>query len=126
GFGTMISVIGSINGKNTKINTRRIGAVFNVTADESTLLGSLKGGSDVNITDSALKFESTGKKALLFGGYDTNTDIMLHNSDTQAVVHSAIGKDTLAAGDRVRIVNGRRRIIINDAETERPIIYDYT
>ncbi|WP_303788173.1 EAL domain-containing protein [Ruminococcus flavefaciens] len=126
GFGTMISVIGSINGKNTKINTRRIGAVFNVTADESTLLGSLKGGSDVNITDSALKFESTGKKALLFGGYDTNTDIMLRNSDTQAVVHSAIGKDTLAAGDRVRIVNGRRRIIINDAETERPIIYDYT
>lgn len=126
GFGTMISVIGSINGKNTKINTRRIGAVFNVTADESTLLGSLKGGSDVNITDSALKFESTGKKALLFGGYDTNTDIMLRNSDTQAVVHSAIGKDTLAAADRVRIVNGRRRIIINDAETERPIIYDYT
>lgn len=126
GFGTMISVIGSINGKNTKINTRRIGAVFNVTADESTLLGSLKGGSDVNITDSALKFESTGKTALLFGGYDTNTDIMLRNSDTQAVVHSAIGKDTLAAGDRVRIVNGRRRIIINDAETERPIIYDYT
>ena len=126
GFGTMISVIGSINGKNTKINTRRIGAVFNVTADESTLLGSLKGGSDVNITDSALKFESTGKTALLFGGYDTNTDIMLRNSDTQAVVHSAIGKDTLAADDRVRIVNGRRRIIINDAETERPIIYDYT
>ena len=62
----------------------------------------------------------------LFGGNNTETTVELLNSDTQAVVHSAIGKDTMAPDENVRIINGRRKITINDEEVERPIIYDYT
>ena len=126
GFGKSISVIGSINGQRADIDTSRIGAVFNVTADESTLLGALNGASGINVADSALKLESTGKQALLFGGYNADTSVKLLNSDTQAVVHSAVGKDTLAPDENIYILNGRRRITINGTEIERPIIYDYT
>ena len=82
--------------------------------------------SEISVVDSALKFENTGERALLFGGYDANTTLELLDSYTQAVAHSAIGKDTLASDENIRIVNGRRRIIVNDAEIERPIIYDFT
>ena len=67
-----------------------------------------------------------GKQALLFGGYNADTSVKLLNSDTQAVVHSAVGKDTLAPDENIYILNGRRRITINGTEIERPIIYDYT
>ncbi|MBR5682811.1 MAG: EAL domain-containing protein [Ruminococcus sp.] len=126
GFGRSISVIGSIKGKKAEIDTNMIGAVFNVTSDDSTLFGTLDGASVLNISDSALKLESTGKQALLFGGNGPDTEVELLNSDTQAVVHSAIGKDTLAPDEKIRIINGRRRIMINGEEIERPIIYDYT
>ncbi len=125
-FGRSVAVIGSVKGKRACIDTNRIGAVINVTADESTLLGALNGASDIRVNDSALKLESTGKQALLFGGCGSDSRIDLLNSDTQAVVHSAIGRDTMAPDENVRVINGRRRIIINGAEFERPIIYDYT
>jgi hypothetical protein len=32
----------------------------------------------------------------------------------------------MAPDENVRIINGRRKITINDEEVERPIIYDYT
>ena len=125
GFGKSMSVIGSIKGEKVSITTNRIGAEINVTADESTLLGTLNGSSKLNISDSALKMKSTGKQALIFGGSNPDTEVELLNSDTQAVVYSAIGKDILAPDENVHIINGRRRIIINDVEIERPIIYDY-
>ena len=126
GFGRSISAIGSVKGKKAEIYTNRIGAEFNVTADVSTLLGALDGASDIKAVDSALKFETTGKQALLFGGNSTATTVELLNSDTQAVVHSAIGKDTMAPDENIRIINGRRKITINGEEVERPIVYDYT
>ncbi|WP_294753347.1 EAL domain-containing protein [uncultured Ruminococcus sp.] len=126
GFGRSISVIGTVKGRKVEIHTNRIGAEFNVTADNSTLFGALDGASGIKAADSAFKFESTGKQALLFGGNNTETTVELLNSDTQAVVHSAIGKDTMAPDENVRIINGRRKITINDEEVERPIIYDYT
>ena len=126
GFGRNIAVMGSINGKRFSIETNRIGAEFQVTADESTLFGTFHGVSDINVINSALKFENTGKQALVFGGYEPDTTLKLLDSDTQIVVHSAIGKDTFAPDENICIINGRRKIIINDAEVERPIIYDYT
>lgn len=126
GFGNNLSVIGSIKGERVSVKTERIGAVINATANESTLFGALNGVSEISVVDSALKFENTGERALLFGGYDANTTLELLDSYTQAVAHSAIGKDTLASDENIRIVNGRRRIIVNDAEIERPIIYDFT
>lgn len=126
GFGSNISVVGSVKGKNVHIETNRVGLEFSVTADTSTQFGALNGSSDISINNSALKLESTGKEALLFGGYNTDTRLDLLSADTQAVVHSAIGKDTLAADDNIRIINGRRKIVINEKELERPIIYDYT
>ena len=76
--------------------------------------------------DSALKLESCGKEAILFGGYEPDSVIHLLDSDTQAVIRSALGADTLAPEENIHIVNGRRRIIINEEELERPIVYDYT
>ena len=40
-------------------------------------------------------------------------------------VLSAIGKDTYAPDENIRIVNGRRKIIVNETELERPLIYDF-
>lgn len=126
GFGGSLSVIGSVKGREVCIDTYMMGAELNVTADESTLLGALNGSSVIKLSDSALKLESTGKQALLFGGYVPDTEIELLGCDTQAVVHSAIGRDTLAPDEKIRIINGRRRITINGKEIERPITYDYT
>ena len=126
GFAKQLAVIGSLKGKNVSISTKRIGAEINITSDDSTIFGSLKGSSELHFMDSAFKLESSGRNALIFGGVNPDTKIELINSDTQVVVRSAIGKDTYAPDDNIRIVNGRRRIIINDESLERPIIYDFS
>ena len=126
GFGKVISVFGSIDGDNVTINTKRIGAEVKLTSDDSTVFGALHGFSKLNLVDSAMKIESSGRKALVFGGYETDSVIDLINSDTQAIVRSAIGKDTFAPDEDVHILNGRRRIVVNDTEIERPVVYDFS
>lgn len=126
GFGKSVSVIGSLSGDNVKFRTKRVGMEFNVTTDSATLIGSLHGSSDINIVDSAMKLEISGKEALVFGGFRADSVISLIDSDIQAVVRSAIGKDTMAPDENVHIINGRRRIIVNENEIERPVVYDYS
>ena len=125
GFGKKLSVFGTVGGDKATINTKRIGAEIKVTADDSTIFGALNGRSELNLVESALKLENSGRNALLFGGYGSDTVLDLINSDTQATVRSAIGKDTYAPDENIRIVNGRRKIIVNETELERPLIYDF-
>ena len=125
GFGKKLSVFGTVGGDKATINTKRIGAEIKVTADDSTIFGALNGRSELNLVESALKLENSGRNALLFGGYGSDTVLDLINSDTQATVRSAISKDTYAPDENIRIVNGRRKIIVNETELERPLIYDF-
>jgi len=40
-------------------------------------------------------------------------------------VHNSCGRDTYAKDETVRIVNGRRKIMVNDTEIQRQLIFDY-
>jgi EAL domain-containing protein (putative c-di-GMP-specific phosphodiesterase class I)/DNA-binding LacI/PurR family transcriptional regulator len=125
GKGNHMAIIGSINGEKADIVTDSFGVTSNVMSDNSTVFGALHGISDIALTDSSLKLESKGQKALIFGGYNENTALELYNSDINAVVRSGLEKDTYASEENIRIVNGRMRILLNDKEIKHSIIFDY-
>ncbi len=79
----------------------------------------------VKAKDASLRIEMAGEKSLVFGGYSEQTDVELLGTDTRAVVHNFCGRDTYAKDENVRIVNGRRKIVVNDKEIQRELVFDY-
>ena len=126
GKSNYMCVVGTLNGNKATVNTDNFGAVFNAMSDNATIFGALHGTTDIDLSDSSLKLEVTGKKSLIFGGYDGNTSLKLFNSDVNAVIRSAIGKDTYAPEESIHIVNGRIKILVNDKEIKHNIVFNYT
>ena len=125
GKSNTMCVVGSLNGNKATVSTDSFGAVFNVMSDNATIFGALNGDSDIDFSDSSLKLEVTGKRSLIFGGYDGDTSLKIFNSDINAVVRSAIGKDTYAPEESIHIVNGRIKILVNDKEIKHSIVFNY-
>ncbi|SHM79139.1 EAL domain-containing protein [Ruminococcus flavefaciens] len=126
GKSTYMCIIGSINGNKAAVTAGSFGSMINIMSDNSTIFGALNGISEIDLSDSSLKLESTGKNALIFGGFNDNTSIKLFNSDINAVVRSAEEKDTYADDENIHIVNGRLKILVNDKEIKHNIVFNYT
>ena len=74
-------------------------------------------------TDSALaRLTLTGRNAYAFGGDNEDTDADLVEADLRIRVRNNSGKDTLAQPGRIRLVNGRQDVLVNDREIVREMI----
>lgn len=94
-------------------------------ADNSTCYGALEGTSRIYIAFASLHMLISGKNALVLGGNNENTDVIFNNVDTRSELHNITGRDTYAHPDRIRLINGRCRFMVNDKEIERELIYDF-
>lgn len=126
GDGKKIVGIGTIQGENSRIEILDAGMDFNISADHSTCLGSLDGATDISAKYTSLKLRNAGQKALIFGGYNENTKMQFMNCDTQIQLRSSMSKDTFAPDENIVFINGRRRILLNGTEIERPLHFDYS
>ena len=124
-YGKYISALGTLSSSKSEIEMCGVGAVFNIMSDNSTCFGSLHGKSEINVNDSSLRLESAGQNAVVFGGYSEDTSVLIKGTDTNIEVRNAIGKYAFAPEDKIRLVNGRRRIKLNGSGVEHPVIFDY-
>ena len=119
-----MSVLGTLDGKAT-IRLRECGFDFSLRADHSTCFGSLYGASDIEIKYITLALNSSGQEAIAFGGYSEETSVYISDSDLRINLSSAIGKDTFAPPEQIKLCNGRHVIIINGEPVERNETTDY-
>jgi len=117
--GETLAAIGSLRGSVASLKTRFISLTLNVMADASTVLGALNGSTFLNISDTHLKVDAAGQNALVFGGYNEDTNVILCNSDINVKIRTSLGKETMADDRNVKISNSRFRLIVNGQEAER-------
>ena len=123
--GNNIVAIGTAKGESASISMLELSGEVFIRADNSTCYGALTGTSRVYIAFASLHMIVSGKNALVLGGRSDNTDIIFNNVDARSDIHNLIDKDTYAHPDRIRLINGRCKFMVNDKEIEREIIYDF-
>ncbi len=119
--GERVSAFGTLNGSMASVRTKYISISLNIMADDSTCFGALHGYSDIDLSDTHLKIETSGKNALAFGGYSEDTKIKLSNSDVSVKIRTSLQKETLAAEENYSVSNSRFRLIINGENVEREV-----
>ncbi|MBR3536931.1 MAG: EAL domain-containing protein [Oscillospiraceae bacterium] len=123
--GETLAAIGTLRGAMAYLKTRFISLTLNVMADASTALGALNGRSDLDISDTHLKVDASGKNALVFGGYSEDSNIVLANSDISVKIRTTLEKETFAREENIKINNSRTRIIVNGQEVEHTVNNDF-
>lgn len=126
GDGKTVSGIGSLQGKDVFLCIHDAGLDFNISADYSTSLGSLYGASEIEVGYTSMKMKNAGHAALVFGGYDGQTAIRIINSDTKVTLNSGETAETHAPAEKICYINGRRQIMLNGTELERPLTFNYS
>ena len=126
GDGRKFVGVGSIGEASTSFKLNDSFAEFVIGADISTCIGSLEGSADIDIGLASLRVESAGEKAIMFGGYNENSKVLLHNVDTRAEIHNSLEKDTYIKEEDYRVENGRYKVAVNDNQIDRKINYTYS
>ena len=98
---------------------------FCLNADKCTALGSLVGDTELDISIASVRVNNAGEGALAFGGPEKETIVSLVGVDTRVKIHNTIGRETYAKDENFKIVNGRCRIIVNDQEVERELVFRF-
>ena len=118
GLGTLKGDTASVKEYNSMVN-------MNINADACTAMGSLEGASNLDINIASFRVDNVGENALAFGGLTDNTVASFVGVDTRIKVHNTIGRETYAKDENITIVNGRCKILVNDEEIERDIVFKF-
>ena len=124
GDGREVVGVGTLSG-DSYVRIHNALAEFCIRGDKSTGLGSLDGASKLDFSIASVRVENAGEEALAFGGYSEDTEVNLMSVDTRVKVYNKLGKETFAAEDKVKIVNGRCKIYVNDVEVERELVFKF-
>ncbi len=116
--------IGTLSGGEAKIHIAHATSEIETRADFSTAVGALEGDSWVHMEFLSVRYDIAGKRALVFGGYGRIVGVELFNADTKIDVHNGLETEATMSGGFVRILNGRRRIYVNDSEVDIPIAFE--
>jgi hypothetical protein len=123
--GKDMTAVGTLNGEKAEIHTNQISTIFNIMADKSTCFGALHGTSVLDISETHSKIDAIGQEALIFGGYNENTCVILSDSNSNIKVQNSIGKDTFASDENFSIKNSRLKLSVNGSVRERSVTMDY-
>ncbi len=123
--GKHMTAVGTLNGEKAEIHTNQISTIFNIMADKSTCFGALHGTSVLDISETHSKIDAIGQEALIFGGYNENTCVILSDSNSNIKVQNSIGKDTFASDENFSIKNSRLKLSVNGSVRERSVTMEY-
>ncbi len=121
--GNRAVVIGTLDGSksDTLIEDSRVN--LSLRADISTCVGTLLGETDFALKHSSIQLENSGDEALIFGGREKITKVELEKADVKCELRTGLDRDTYAAEDDFRVIDGRSRFMINGKEISRKVIY---
>ena len=102
GSGRIISLIGTVDGKNAEIKLSDLSYLCNVRADRSTGVGSLNGSSVIDIDTAAYKYKAVGKEALIYGGFNDDLEVVISNCDITIDLVSDSGKIVYGSEEKIK------------------------
>ena len=117
--------IGTIDGGHAGVEIREANGIVNMRGEQSTCIGALHGATDFRLEFAGLQLENGGAKALGIGGYSEDTGIYFGSADVRLKLSNELGIDSYVKDDRIRIVNGRTRFLVNGKEIRREIEEGY-
>ena len=117
--------LGSLNGEIVQAKIYNSLVDISINADKCTAIGTHLGESKLDISVTSLRVDNTGEDAISFGGFNENSEINLTGVDTRVKLFNTVGRDLYAKDEDVKIVNGRCKIVVNDAEIERELVFKF-
>ncbi|SEP88985.1 EAL domain, c-di-GMP-specific phosphodiesterase class I (or its enzymatically inactive variant) [Lachnospiraceae bacterium NE2001] len=117
--------IGTLLGESSFVKVYNSLVDVSVNADMCTALGALKGATELDISMASVRVTNAGADALAFGGKEADTHISLIGVDTRVKVYNTTGVETYAKDENITIENGRCKIVVNDTEIERELIFRF-
>ena len=124
GGGSETVICGTLKGRSTKFKLAEATMRAVLSTTRSTIVGALNGSSVIYINKAQFKADSSGRNALIFGGYSDDNKIVLKNVDTKTALITEQGRDTFADESDITIINGRSEFKINDKIIERNRVVD--
>ena len=113
--GKRVSTLGTIKGRNARIDASESGMVLTVNADLAAGIGALNGHTEVSVGSATLRFNGSGNEIYCFGGVTEDTKASLTNSDVNIEIRSASGGVSRAPKEQIVFMHGRARIMVNEA-----------
>jgi hypothetical protein len=86
--------------------------------DRCSGIAALEGTTLFKLERASLRVYAKGDNVLPFGGFSGDTDLTLINSDTTVKINTAIKLRDYLPPDRIDIVHGRARVVLNGFEYE--------
>jgi len=113
--GNQTAICGTLNGNKTKFRCQEADMHIVLSGPrEATIIGSLVGESDIVISHAGLYIDEEGEKALVFGGFTEDSNIVLDHVNFNAVVETEMGRETMAPKDNIRITSGAWKMKFNE------------
>ena len=117
-------ICGTLKGKSAKFKLAEATMSTALNATRSTVVGALNGGSNIYMSKARFVADSSGRNALLFGGFSDDNKILLKNMDIKTELVTEQGRDSFASDEDFTIINGRSDFSINREPIERKVIID--
>lgn len=114
--GKEAAAIGTMLGEKCNVEMHDGSAIMNIRNDRFTCFGALDGATSFKFYRGALRLFAKGEKLLPFGGFTSDTDISFSECDITAKIMSDIKLEEYLLRDRVEVINGRARVVLNGYE----------
>jgi len=110
--------IGTISGVQSVVDICEASLIMNTHSDRCTGVGSLDGLTSLRIERAALRLYAKGDSILPFGGFSSETDLKFVDADVTAKIMSAVKLSDYLPSERIDIIYGRIRIVLNGMDYE--------
>ena len=108
--------LGTMSGERCDVYVHDASVIMNIHNDRCSGAAALDGMTNIRFERGALRIYAKGENILPFGGFTGDTDVSFRDSDITVKVMTAVKLDELLHRDRIEVVHGRARIVLNGYE----------
>lgn len=113
GSGKTIATIGTVDGASAEVEVNDLAIQIDLRSDYLTGIGSLTGKTRLRMSYAGFTYKGIGRQAMVYGGFNENTELDINNTDLAIDLTSDSGKLTNAPSENVKEEYCRSRIIVN-------------
>lgn len=108
--------IGTLNGSKNRIDICEASVILDIVADHCSAIAALEGETALDVSKTCMHITSKGDYALAIGGYTSNTELKLSNSDSSINLITKADYKNYVTREHMAVSGGRTRISVNQEE----------
>ncbi len=110
--------IGSLSGSRTEVSISEAGTVIDISAETASAIAALRGNTYFNLNKASAAITVIGQETLVIGGFGDETQISTLSSDMTLELGSVADVTEYLCEDKIKIVGGRTKYIVNEIEIQ--------